>query len=575
VSGSARAAESRPAQATAFAVALALVCSSASAATFTFVNQDAAGEGLSDTAAFIPVGGNNATTLGQARMNVLQEAGRVWGQQLSSSIPIVVEAKFDPLTCTATTGTLGSAGARVGFASFPNATLTNVFYPAALADALAGSNLNSENDIGATFSSTVDGSATCLGGRTFYLGLNHQPGSNIDLLTVVLHELGHGLGFESVIQADGTSFLSSGRLAVFDQFLYSESVSKFFPNMTATERQTAAISNGSLVWNGASVNGQSNILTGGLSPGTHLKVYAPTTYDDGSSTSHWDTSAQWSVAGTFRSLLMEPFITANPQGLTDLTGCALRDMGWTGTRCPDNSSVPVAQPQTINGTEDTALQITLFGTNANSTSPLTYAIASQPTRGSLTAPASLSSSNGVIYTYTPSANLNSIDSFTFQVSNGTTTSSAATVTINVAAVNDPPVANAQSVSTAAGTAVSLTLSGSDVENSPLTYTVVTNPANGTLSGTAPNLSYTPSAGFSGTNTFTFRVNDGTVNSPDATITINVSAPPAASSGGGGGGGGALSGYSLALLLLLELMRRAAPIRCMATSVAPLLGKHRS
>ena len=560
----------RAAQVAVFAAALSAICSSGFAATFTFVNQDAAGEGLSDTAAFTPAGGNNATTLGQARMNVLQEAGRVWGQQLSSSVPIVVEAKFDPLTCTATTGTLGSAGARVGFASFPGAPLPNVFYPAALADALSGTNLNSENDIAATFSSTVDGSAACLNGRTFYLGLNHQPGNNIDLLTVVLHELGHGLGFESVTQADGTSFLTSGRFAVFDQFLYSESVNKFFPNMTAPERQAAEISNGSLVWNGAAVNGQSNLLTGGLSSATHLKMYAPTTYNDGSSTSHWDTSAQWSVAGTLRSLLMEPFITANPLGLTDLTGCAMRDMGWTGTRCPDNSAIPNAQAQTISAIEDTPLQITLLGTDFSTTNALTYSILSAPTRGSLTAPASLSSTNGVIYSYMPSANLNGVDSFTFQVSNGTTTSNTATVTINVAAVNDAPVANAQTVSTAAGTAVTITLSGSDVENSPLTYAVVTNPANGALSGTAPNLSYTPSAGFSGANTFTFHVNDGTLNSADATVTINVSAPPAAASSSGGGGG--ITGLSLSLLLLLALVRRTAPIRCVATPVAPLLGK---
>jgi hypothetical protein len=120
--------------------------------------------------------------------------------------------------------------------------------------------------------------------------------------------------------------------------------------------------------------------------------------------------------------------------------------------------------------------------------------------------------------------------------------------------------------------VNITLTGSDVENSPLTYAVVTNPANGSLSGTAPNLTYTPSAGFSGTNTLTFHVNDGTVNSADATVTINVAAPPAAA---GGGGGGAATEFSLALLLLLALLRRAAPIRCIAQPVAPVLGKRRS
>ncbi len=421
---------------------LLLHVGAASAANFSFINMDGADEGLSDTAAFTPIGGNNATTLGQARMNVLQEAGRVWGLQLASSVTIVVEAKFDPLTCSANTGTLGSAGAKFGFADFPAAPLPNVFYAAALADALSGTNRNGVNDIDATFSSALDGSGGCLNGRTFYLGLNHQPGNNIDLLAVVLHELGHGLGFASVVKSDGTSTLNSGRLSAFDQLIYSDALGAFFPAMMPSQRQTAITSNnGTLVWNGVAVNGQTGVLTGGVSNGGHLKIYAPATYSDGSSTSHWDTSAQWSVGGSLRSLLMEPFITANPLGLTDVTGCALRDMGWTGTRCPDSSATPVAQSQSANATEDTPRQITLLGTDGSGNA-LTYAIVAQPARGTLTAPASLSSANGVVFTYTPAANLNGLDSFTFQVSNAVNVSSEATVTINVAAVNDPPVANA-------------------------------------------------------------------------------------------------------------------------------------
>jgi hypothetical protein len=405
----------------------------------------------------------------------------------------------------------------------------------------------------------------------FYLGLDHASGVGLDLLNVVLHELGHGLGFESVLNADGTSTLQSGRLGVFDQFLYSETLGKYFPAMTAAERQTAQISNGALVWNGASLNSQLGLLTGGTSsPGGHLKMYTPAMYDDGSSTSHWDLSSQWTVSGFTRSLLMEPNISSNSLGLTDVTGCAMREMGWQGTRCPD--TMPVAKPQSVSTFEDAAIQITLLGGDPDSTGALSYSIVAQPTRGTLTPPASLSSGSGVVYTYIPNANLNGVDTFTFQVSDGVNQSDFAMISINVVAVNDVPVANAQTVSTAAGTAVNITLSGSDVENSPLTYTF-TQPANGTLSGTAPNLTYTPNAGFSGSNTFTFHVNDGTVNSADATVTINVSAPPPAATGGGGGG--AVTGFALALLLALAFMRRTAPIRCVATAVAPLLGKRRN
>ena len=65
------------------------------------------------------------------------------------------------------------------------------------------------------------------------------------------------------------------------------------------------------------------------------------------------------------------------------------------------------------------------------------------------------------------------------------------------AVNDAPVANAQSVTTNEDTAKAITLSGSDVDGNPLTYSVVTQPAHGALSGTAPNLTYTPAANYNG------------------------------------------------------------------------------
>ena len=81
-------------------------------------------------------------------------------------------------------------------------------------------------------------------------------------------------------------------------------------------------------------------------------------------------------------------------------------------------------------------------------------------------------------------------------------SAAATVCITVTPVNDAPVANAQSgVTTAEDTAKAITLTGTDVEGNALTYTVVTQPAHGTLSGTAPNLTYTPAANYNGSRQF--------------------------------------------------------------------------
>ena len=69
----------------------------------------------------------------------------------------------------------------------------------------------------------------------------------------------------------------------------------------------------------------------------------------------------------------------------------------------------------------------------------------------------------------------------------------------------------------------ITLSGSDADSDPLTYTIIKSPLNGTLSGTAPNKTYTPTTGYSGVDSFTYKVNDGTSDSEVATVNITINA----------------------------------------------------
>jgi alpha-tubulin suppressor-like RCC1 family protein len=100
--------------------------------------------------------------------------------------------------------------------------------------------------------------------------------------------------------------------------------------------------------------------------------------------------------------------------------------------------------------------------------------------------------------------------------------------------NTPPVANAVTATTDEDSACAVVLSGSDPEGKPLTFQIVTAPAAsaGSLSGTAPNLTFTPALNYHGTVSFTYKVNDGQHDSPPATVTITVNPindPPVADS----------------------------------------------
>ena len=179
-----------------------------------------------------------------------------------------------------------------------------------------------------------------------------------------------------------------------------------------------------------------------------------------------------------------------------------------------SNDAPVANNQAITVNKNTQQAISLTATDTNN-DPLTYTVLTQPAHGTLTGTAPN-------LNYNPDTDYVGADSFTFKANDGTTDSNTATVSITVQGpVNDPPVANNQAITVNKNTQQAISLTATDTNNDPLTYTVLTQPAHGTLTGTAPNLNYNPDTDYVGADSFTFKANDGTTDSNTATVSITV------------------------------------------------------
>ncbi|MBX3465919.1 MAG: IPT/TIG domain-containing protein [Planctomycetes bacterium] len=185
------------------------------------------------------------------------------------------------------------------------------------------------------------------------------------------------------------------------------------------------------------------------------------------------------------------------------------------------NAAPSAPDAELETDEDEALAIVVKAKDADGDA-LTYTLLDGPAHGQL---------SGALpqVTYTPDADWSGEDGFTFEVSDGLETTGPIKVTITVHPVNDAPVAEAQELETAEDKALKLTLGGSDVEDDELTFEVLAPPAHGALSGTPPKLIYTPEAGFSGEDAFTFVAKDGALTSEPATVTITVHPLPTVAS----------------------------------------------
>ena len=242
-----------------------------------------------------------------------QFAVDIWSMSIESSQPIRVDATFAALS----PGVLGSAGSNSAFTSNHPDAIPNVFYARALwekiedmeSDTFGGVTI----DINANFSSTAN----------WYFGLDaNPPGNQTDFVSVVLHELGHGLGFFGGASVDGAG---EGEIRfnnipiVYDTFIQNgtgDAILSFTdPSIALGDQLT-----GNDLFNISAISTGQN---GGVAP----KLYLPTSWNQGSSYSHWDEST---FNGTINSLMTfaigQGEANHNPGPMT--LGF-FEDMGWS------------------------------------------------------------------------------------------------------------------------------------------------------------------------------------------------------------------------------------------------------
>ncbi|MEO7732722.1 MAG: Ig-like domain-containing protein [Kofleriaceae bacterium] len=189
------------------------------------------------------------------------------------------------------------------------------------------------------------------------------------------------------------------------------------------------------------------------------------------------------------------------------------------------NDAPVASAATVTTSEDTPVTIAFAGTDIDSAT-LNLTLDSAPAHGTLTG---LARTSGTTFTalYTPSPNANGPDSVAFHLDDGALSSASATLTLTISPVNDVPVAAPGASSTPEDTAVAITLVGSDADGDPLTFTIASAPASGTLGAitqltpTTASVTYTPASNVNGPVSFTFQVNDGAADSAAGTESITI------------------------------------------------------
>ncbi|MBE8233646.1 MAG: DUF11 domain-containing protein [Endozoicomonadaceae bacterium] len=293
----------------------------AKASVLIVTNTDANEQGFNDPTPFTPIGGNNAITLGEARLIAFQYAADKVVSILSGDHVITADISMPSLGGHSTQATLGGAGAMAYVYNFTHAPEVDILYPVALANKFFGQDIDpSKSDIRARFNRDID-SDDILTGSQWYYGLDGQSLlQNIDFVTVVMHELIHGLGFSSTVNLT-TGSKTDGRDDVYSRHLYHAGMMpSSYVDMTDQQRLLANTSAKDLYWDGVHVNSraQQRLLDGFSN--NRVEIFAPVEAVENASLSHFSNAV-------VPNEMMEPFYTGADHNI-GLAASVLSDIGW-------------------------------------------------------------------------------------------------------------------------------------------------------------------------------------------------------------------------------------------------------
>ena len=392
------------------------------ATTITLNNSDDANEGLNDPTPSLPVGGNIGNTVGQQRVIVFEYAAALVASVINSTVPIRIEAKFDPLTCDATSGILGLAGPNGFHQNFLGRPLSNTFYSQAQANSLFGADLNpSTDDMGMTFNSSVDNNSGCLDNRNWYYGLDGNPPNNdIDFLTTVLHEVMHGVGFLTRVNLTSGA-KQSGSDDAYMLNIEDHSLGKIWPNMTDSQRAASAMDDPDLHFIGNHVQSNLGGLTNGINQG-HARLYAPSTLSTFSSVSHFSNAFD-----PFQLMEHQQTGTASNIGLATYV---LADMGWN-IQANQKTVISTIDNQLLRDIQTLTVDFTVID---NDTDPSSLSIVGSSSNATVVSNNNIVlSGSGRLRTLDITPNLNSTGStiITLTADDGSTPTSAIDFTLEV------------------------------------------------------------------------------------------------------------------------------------------------